>query len=378
MAQTVYDSDNHLLPASLLGKTRDNGAVLPEEVVCCLYGMAVLDLGQRNTTRRDNDRSNRTPERTAGLKTNAAVSHRASFFATVNSKTPDTRLTETDLSSALSLSDNESPRRGKRTASTSTPSRRVDANRREQCRLSQARYRYKQRMKVKLLGEAVFILQQEISLLRVQREQTFFEDVRSVYGVIVEYFHIFRHGVDVLDGALYQSDGAQRQQVFLRYSMAPNVMLGGDQGVEALMEQWCQYSAYFQDLEFRLDDMSELSKDLVIVSASIRVTITDETLKRVFPRLSRHRRDDQPSGQQDLKAKILGVKLVGSRLRLPSTLHFEWDSVTGQIVRLETYVDFLIPLHRVFGNLEDTSFVLDGANISWDSGIGKRELNQTQ
>lgn len=69
--------------------------------------------------------------------------------------------------------------------------------------------------------------------------------------------------------------------------------------------------------------------------------------------------------QQDFKAVSLGVKL----LLLPSTLYFEWDRVTMQVVRLEMAVDFLTPLRREFGNLEDASFVLDGANIAPDSAI---------
>ncbi|EGZ12299.1 hypothetical protein PHYSODRAFT_336732 [Phytophthora sojae] len=217
------------------------------------------------------------------------------------------------LSSTSSASDGENqarhapgPGKAKPTQKRIRPS---TEHRREQCHLNQARYRDRQRK-------------------------------RSVYNVIVEYFHLFRHGVDVSRGCL-QSDATQRQQVFLRYSMAPN------------------------DLGFRLDHMSELSKGLIVVSASIRVTITKETLNQVFPRLSGGRHGSRTGEQQDFKAVSLGVKL----LLLPSTLYFEWDRVTMQVVRLEMAVDFLTPLRREFGNLEDASFVLDGANIAPDSAI---------
>ncbi|KAG6584688.1 WD repeat-containing protein 43 [Phytophthora cinnamomi] len=138
---------------------------------------------------------------------------------------------------------------------------------------------------------------------------------------------------------------------------------------DTMANAWRSYSAYFQDLEFRLEHMNEMPKGLVIVSASLRVTVTTETIKHVFPHLS-----PCPSENRDVKGMLLGKKLIGAQLLLPSTLHFEWDSATRQIVRLQTSTDFLVPLCREFGNLNDASFVLDGANITLDGAILARGL----
>ncbi|POM66423.1 Hypothetical protein PHPALM_17717 [Phytophthora palmivora] len=175
------------------------------------------------------------------------------------------------------------------------------ARRREQCRVNQARYRLKQD--------------------------------RNIFNVVVEYFHLFRHGI--------------------------RVNLGDRRGVDVLIELWRRYTTYFDDLHFQLEHMEERLKNLVAVSASMSVTITETTLKRVFPHLV---------------GTAQGEKLLGRRLMLPCELWFEWNDARGYIVRLELSVDFLMPVSRVLNSLKDAAFVLAQALITCDGSIGKFDL----
>ncbi|KAJ8538976.1 hypothetical protein ON010_g12896 [Phytophthora cinnamomi] len=238
--------------------------------------------------------------------------------------------------------------------STAAQSRLKDNRRREQCRINQARYRLRQDRKVQLLNDTVVELREEIPLLELQRDRILFGTKQSVFNVVVEYFHLFRHGIRMTNRA--HDALAQQQQVFLRSVMTPRVILGERQGVHALIEQWRRYSSYFEDLHFQLEHMDERVKDLVTVSASMSVTITDATLKHVFPHLVHAN---------------LGDTLLGRRLMLPCSLHFEWDDTSSHVMRLEMTVDFLTPVNRMLNSLSDTAFVLGQALITLDGSIGK-------
>ncbi|KAH7464859.1 bZIP transcription factor 1 [Phytophthora ramorum] len=257
------------------------------------------------------------------------------------------------------------------------PVRLKTARRREQCRANQARYRSRQNDAVKDLEEAVSRLKQEKPLLALQRDRALYSTKHSVFTFAMEYFHLFRNGLHApahraQTGRGEPSPTFQQQVVFLRSSLAPDVMLGKHQGVEALMEQWRRYSAYFDDLCFQLDHMTELSKDLVQVSASLRVTATNATFENVFPQLLAEERGYRRDDAEDLKAAELGSKLLGRRLLLPCRLYLEWDESSCQLVRLNMDVDFLAPISRVLNSLEDAAYVLDQALISVDGSIGKR------
>uniref|UniRef100_H3GX81 BZIP domain-containing protein n=2 Tax=Phytophthora ramorum TaxID=164328 RepID=H3GX81_PHYRM len=248
------------------------------------------------------------------------------------------------------------------------------AQRREQCRVNQARYRSRQNDALKELEEVVSRLKQEEPLLALQRDRALYSTKHSVFTVVVEYFHLFRNGLRAPASSVQGEprDAFQEQVVFLRSSLTPDVMLGERQGVEALIEQWRRYSTYFGDLCFQLDHITEVSKNLVQVSASLRVTVTNATFDNVFPHLLAEERGYRRDGEEDLKAATLGSKLLERRLLLPCKLYFEWDESSCQLVRLNMDVDFLAPISRVLDSLEDAAYVLGQARISVDGAIGKR------
>ncbi|KAF1776453.1 hypothetical protein GQ600_15490 [Phytophthora cactorum] len=206
--------------------------------------------------------------------------------------------------------------------------------------------------------ETVLKLQEEIPLLEMQRDRILFGAKQSIYNVVVEYFHLFRHGLRSLRQVnrrqFAQNTDAQQQLVFLRSSLSSNINIGDCYGVDALVEQWQRYSSYFRDLHFQLEHMEEVVKNVAVVAASLSVTVTETSLQNVV-------------------ATSLGKTLLGRRLLLPCSLYFEWDEASSHVVRLEMTVDFLTPISRVLGSLTDAAFALSQALITRISG-GHGEL----
>lgn len=116
------------------------------------------------------------------------------------------------------------------------------------------------------------------------------------------------------------------------------------------------FSSYFEDLHFQLEYMEETVKNLVVVSASLTVTVAETTLRFVFPHLV---------GDE------LGYELLGRRLILPCSIWFEWNESTSLVERLETTVEFLMPISRVLSSITDAVFVLGQALVTRDGSIGK-------
>ncbi|RLN86741.1 hypothetical protein BBJ28_00003475 [Nothophytophthora sp. Chile5] len=254
--------------------------------------------------------------------------------------------------------------------------------RREQCRANQARYRTKQTGYEKDLEAEVIRLRAEIPLLEMQRTRLRSGGQQSVWTVVVEYFHQFRNGIQMPlqnpekhsgPREWLQDSEAQHQLVFLRSTMASNVALGELCGVDALMEQWRRYSAYFANLHFQLERMEKASEDLMTASASLIVTVTESTLQHVFPYLVETERAGSGEGEEGVS---LGAKLLGQRLSIPCTARFEWDDASSRVVRLETTMNFLPPLCQVLGSLKDATFVLEHALITREHAIGKMESSR--
>ncbi|RLN86742.1 hypothetical protein BBJ28_00003474 [Nothophytophthora sp. Chile5] len=251
--------------------------------------------------------------------------------------------------------------------------------RRDQCRANQARYRKKRNSFANELEVTVERLREEIPLLEMQRHRLQASGQHSANNVVSEYFRLFRHGTQVPRQLQQQHAGprewlqdseAQHQLVFLRSTMASNVALGELCGVDALMEQWRRYSAYFANLHFQLERMEKASEDLMTASASLIVTVTESTLQHVFPYLVETERAGSGEGEEGVS---LGAKLLGQRLSIPCTARFEWDDASSRVVRLETTMNFLPPLCQVLGRLEDAAVVLEHALITCESAIGKMD-----
>lgn len=220
-------------------------------------------------------------------------------------------------------------------------------------------------------------LRHEIPLLETQHSRLVSGAKSSAWCVVMEYFHIFRNGarpfaeIPLGPEAWLQRSEAQQQLSFLQSSMSDDVVLGEQRGVNALLEQWKRYTTSFDDLQFQVEHMTRVSEDFFIAAtASLNVTISEQTLQYVFPHFVEVGGDRCNSPQQD-KVALLRSKLLGQRLSLPCQLCFEWDKKSKRVVRMEQAVDFLTPPLRVVGSLADAAFVFEHARVNLDGVIGE-------
>lgn len=111
----------------------------------------------------------------------------------------------------------------------------------------------------------------------------------------------------------------------------------------------------------------------VVATATLSLTITEATLRYVFPHLLAL--EGSQSHSEDLgRASPLYARLLRERLECPCTVRFMWDDSTGRVTRLDTAIDFLSPLLRALGSLEDVSYVLGEARITPACLIGEIQI----
>lgn len=265
--------------------------------------------------------------------------------------------------------------------------------RREQCRANQARYRNKQRaLRLELEG-SVAELRKEVGELEAKRRSLFRKVNAKLtpWCVVVEYFRLFRYGSSISSSASQKkstngsvdatatgstssvfatttdSPSGQAQLELLRSVMAPDVHLVGSDvhGVDALVAQWARWSQCFDCFELHLDRVEKASGlgDTLVATSRMRVTISDSTVRYVFPHLIAQRSAetrDERSGSE------LAWQLCGQQLEFKGVLWFTCDQRTSQVLRLRCQLDLVPTMRRVLGSLRDVARVLDGARLTSD------------
>ncbi|KAJ8538960.1 hypothetical protein ON010_g12910 [Phytophthora cinnamomi] len=250
--------------------------------------------------------------------------------------------------------------------------------RRQQCRNNQARYRDRQRGFVRELEEGVQQLQVEIQRLTVRRHTLCYgaQTKSNVWNVVVEYFRLLRYGFLMpfrgMETSVDSSSESELrdQEYFLRATMADNVAIGELTGVEALIEQWKRYSSYFGSLHLQLKRMEEQPLGAMVATATLSLTITEATLRCVFPHLLATGVPHAYNEGIDRNSSLY-YRLLTQRLECPCTVRFMWDDTTGRVTRLDSTMDLLSPLLRVLSSLEDVSYVLGEALITPSHLIGE-------
>ncbi|KAG7386855.1 hypothetical protein PHYPSEUDO_015165 [Phytophthora pseudosyringae] len=274
-------------------------------------------------------------------------------------------------------------------ATTSKPKRKriLTEKRRAQCRTNQARYRDRQRGYIRELQNQVVRLRGEVQKLSVERHRLRYgvETKNNVWYVVVEYFRLFRYGYlvpmsQVTVGASSLTDGSTThltnlndQECFLRGAMSPNVALGEWSGIDTLLEQWRRSSAYFGNVQFHLERMELQPSAAMLATASLGLTITEATLRCVFPHLL-----TSPNGEDvgyGTENSFLCCRLLGERLNCRCSVRFLWDNSVGCVTRLDCTTDLVAPLLRVLGNLQDVNRVLDKALITPSTLLGELQAN---
>ncbi|KAJ8535081.1 hypothetical protein ON010_g13657 [Phytophthora cinnamomi] len=245
------------------------------------------------------------------------------------------------------------------------------AIRRQQCRVNQARYRNKQREAQVQLEKNVEQLHQEVNnLKRRYRDLSSRErSSQSPWSIVAEVFHLlencFRSPWRMTSTKEMMSHPQTRLILtVLERAFAHDVAMGDLRGVDALMEQLRQYSQCFGDPHLQLKCIESVSAGVMAAQVELSVTVTELTLKHIFP----HLMNDANSDTKE-QGKMLCDRLLGKRLQLSCTMNFLFDDLTCRVVRLEACIDFATALFRVFGDLEDVSLALEHARITSECTI---------
>ncbi|KAG7398675.1 hypothetical protein PHYBOEH_010724 [Phytophthora boehmeriae] len=232
----------------------------------------------------------------------------------------------------------------------------------------------RQRKYVSDLQEGIEELRADIYKLEVQKQAI----VRctptneNVWNVVAEYFRHFRHGyltplmstepsVDQFTETL-KPPQSHAQLEFLQATMASDVTDGALVGPEALLENWRLLSLYHTDVCVELKSVEIGSQDSLIATISIGVTITENTLRYVYPHLI----SGEADGGERREWLAIVAKLLNQRLMMRGRVHFYWDDDTGRVKRLASTADMVTPMLRLLGSLEEVAHVFNGALISPD------------
>ncbi|KAF4316068.1 hypothetical protein BBO99_00008326 [Phytophthora kernoviae] len=215
-------------------------------------------------------------------------------------------------------------------------------------------------------------LEEEIHGLRLKKRSIRFERKtnQSPWTIVSEALRLIEDGfrspwrLANLDEMMKHSDTRQTLE-FLQKSFVHDVRFGDLRGINALMDQWRRYSLYFEDPHLELQQVNVLTAGVFCAAATFSVTITEFTLRCVFPHLI----DDEGHGGK-VDTAPLQDRLLGERVEFKCSMRFFFDELNGRVVRLEPTVDWIPPLVRLLDGLESVSAVLGTALVSPNCVVG--------
>lgn len=113
-------------------------------------------------------------------------------------------------------------------------------------------------------------------------------------------------------------------------------------------------------MKVELGSLHMNANDSVVAHTVTHLTITERSLHYVFLHLCR-----SSSGEDDERLE-LAAKLLGQRIVVRGSTHFDWDDTYGHVTSVWTQSDLLTPMLRLLGNLVDVSRVFEEALIAPD------------
>ncbi|KAL3664691.1 hypothetical protein V7S43_010440 [Phytophthora oleae] len=306
---------------------------------------------------------------------------KVSELVTPSTTEPDLFPARSDLGPSSSADESTRLTLRKRSASimteeSSTASPRLEpktadkqAIRREQCRANQARYRNKQLNRKRELQQQNQRLEEEIQGLKLKRRSIQFErrTNQSPWTIIGEVFRLLEDGFQFpwrlasTEEMLKHTD-TRKSLEFLQKSFVHDVAMGELQGINTLMDQWRRYSLYFEEPHLELKRVETVTAGVVSAVATLSVTITEFTVRCVFPHLT------VPKGGKG--KSVIKKKLLGQRLDCSCTMTFLFDEGNGRVIRIEPSIDWVTPVLRLLGKLKDVSVVLGQALVSSECILG--------
>lgn len=235
-----------------------------------------------------------------------------------------------------------------------------DQRLRELRRLRQIRYRKKKEDYANSLEEKTRQMREEIEKLqqRPRAVSSAISTEENVWSVATEYIRLFPYGLKMaasMSTPTSSSSQPSAQQDFFRNAMAPDVVFNASRGTEAMIRSWKCISLSFQDVELELEGLRKRSADSLVAVTTTSVTITERTLRNVFPHLL-----------GDEKGNKLARKLLNQRISMRGLVCFEWDGAYCRVASLMADSDMLTPIVRLVGSLEEAATVFEKSLISPD------------
>lgn len=226
---------------------------------------------------------------------------------------------------------------------------------RELRRVRQIRYRQKKENYAAGLDDGNKKLRSEIEQLSQRRRIAFATIFTSTSGwsVAVEYFRLFQYGLRNLS-----ETHRCVQMAFLQETMTSDILFNSGYGVKLILDYWHSISQMFTDFEVELKSLEKASSNTFVATTVTTITISEETLRQVFPHLLRK---DQPKGMTPLAATLLGETLV-----MQGAAHFGWDSDHCRVGSIRSHSSMMPPLLHLLGDLDAVSRVFSKALVTPD------------
>ncbi|KAJ8556570.1 hypothetical protein ON010_g9398 [Phytophthora cinnamomi] len=244
--------------------------------------------------------------------------------------------------------------------------------RREQCRTNQARYRNRQRVHQNQLQQKVQHLREELQSLRLKRQRLRFSEKtnRSPWAIASEVFRLlecsFRSPWHMTSVDEMMKDAETRQSLrVLQKSFTHDVAMGNLSGMDALLDQLRRYSLYFGEPHIQLKRVESVVPGVLMASARLSVTVSEFTLRFVFPHLEK-----PASSHDDDEYRAVREKLLGQRLDCNCELVFLMDEESGRVERLETSVNLMKSLFDVLKSVEGVVDVMEQAFLTPECLVG--------
>ncbi|ETI55716.1 hypothetical protein L914_01547 [Phytophthora nicotianae] len=216
------------------------------------------------------------------------------------------------------------------------------AIRREQCRKNQTRHRRRKCTLHQRIQHEVQQLREEVQGLKLNRQLLRFEKKtnRSAWNIVSDVFRLLEIGFCAPWHMVNADEMMKHTEMWqilveLLKSFEQAVGMEGLHGVEMLLEQLRRYSLYFSEPQVHLQRVEELVPGVVTVTARLKLTVSEFTLRCVFPRLERPR-----VGGDDVEDihRSLRNKLLGRRLDCLCKVTFPMNEESGRVSRLEICV----------------------------------------
>ncbi|KAG3190326.1 hypothetical protein PC128_g11398 [Phytophthora cactorum] len=216
------------------------------------------------------------------------------------------------------------------------------------------RYRERKRKYEETLKNSKQQLEGQIIQLRRQRDQLTFQESRclTVWTIATEYFRIFRRGI------LTQDDIHPTDFDFLHAAITPDVLKDATCGVDGLFTQW------FPDIHIQLKEFKTITKHSLVAFSTTSFTISAAAMQGAFPHLFQ--------AEEGSRCAQIAARLRDQHLVLQSSVRFDWDEESKQLIRLQSQADMVPVLVQKLGiNLEDVALMFNFALITPECHIRK-------